>query len=103
MSYSTSEAHRGVSTSVAAAARIAPVAGRLRAIVHQALYEHPAGLTVDEVCAVTGYPRYSLQPRFSEMLRSGTIRDTGRRRQNKSGAFAAVWRATVLDRQEQSS
>ncbi len=90
-------------TSAAAYAGIMDAAGHLRAIVHQALYAHPAGLTVDEVCALAGYPRYSLQPRFSEMLKKGIIRDTGLRRRNVSGAKAIVWRATVLDRQESAA
>jgi DNA-binding IclR family transcriptional regulator len=78
------------------------MSGFYRAIVLKALFEHPAGLTVDEVCAAADYPRYSLQPRFSELLKKGLIRDTGRRRRNRSGALAAVWRATALDEAEGS-
>jgi len=87
-------------TSAVAYAGIADNAGHLRAIVHKTLYAHPAGLTVDEACAIAGYPRYSLQPRFTELRQKDVIRDTGKRRRNKSGANAIVWRATVLDRQE---
>ncbi|WP_288338499.1 hypothetical protein [uncultured Sphingomonas sp.] len=90
-------------TSAAAYAGIAPVADHLRAIVHRVLCEHPAGLTVDETCAIAEYPRYSLQPRFTELRHKGMIRDTGERRRNVSGANAIVWRATVLDRQEAES
>jgi hypothetical protein len=90
-------------TSAAAYAGIARMADRLRAIVHQILCSHPAGLTVDELCSIAGYPRYSLQPRFSELRKKEMIRDTGMRRRNISGANAIVWRATVLDRQEASA
>jgi hypothetical protein len=90
-------------TSAAAYAGIADVAGQLRAIVHKALCEHPGGLTVDETCNTAGYARYSLQPRFTELRNKGMIRDTGMRRRNVSGANAIVWRATVLDRQENAA
>ncbi len=91
---------RRTDTSDAAYASIMPMADHLRAIAHKLLCNHPAGLTVDEACAMAGYPRYSLQPRFSEMRKKEMIRDTGLRRRNVSGAYAIVWRATVLDRQE---
>lgn len=100
MSYPTQDNHRGVDTSMEAAEAVAPVANRLRAVVHATLYHHPAGLTVDETCAVAGFARYSLQPRFTELRKMGMIRDTGERRFNVSGSRAIVWRATVLDRKE---
>ena len=90
-------------TSAAAYAGIAPIADHLRAIVHKTLCSHPAGLTVDEACGIAGYPRYSLQPRFTELRKKEMIRDTGMRRRNVSGANAIVWRATILDRQEASA
>lgn len=90
-------------TSAAAFAGIADMAGHLRAVVHKTLYAHPAGLTVDETCAIAGYPRYSLQPRFTELRQKDVIRDTGKRRRNASGANAIVWRATILDRQESAA
>jgi hypothetical protein len=90
-------------TSAAAYAGIAPIADHLRAIVHRTLCAHPDGLTVDEVCKIAGYPRYSLQPRMSELLKKAMVRDTGKRRRNVSGANAIVWRATILDRQEASA
>lgn len=100
MNYPTENNHRGVDTSRDAAGMIAPLSNRLRAIVHGILYRHPKGLTVDETCAVADYPRYSLQPRFTELRKMGMIRDTGERRFNESGARAIVWRATILDQME---
>lgn len=100
MNYPTENNHRGVDTSREAAETMAPLSSRLRAIVHGILFEHPKGLTVDEVCKIAGMRRYSLQPRHTELLKMGMIRDTGERRFNESGARAIVWRATVLDRME---
>ncbi|MEP9402219.1 hypothetical protein [Sphingomonas sp. VNH70] len=100
MTYPTENNHRGVETSREAAEMAAPMSSRLRAIVHGILFEHPKGLTVEEVCAIADMPRYSLQPRHTELLKLGMIRDTGERRFNESGARAIVWRATVLDRME---
>lgn len=98
--YDSSKNHRGIDTSVEAAEMIAPLSSRLRQLVHRTLYQHPKGLTVDETCRVVERPRYSLQPRFTELKKLGLIRDTGERRFNHSGARAIVWRATVHDRRE---
>ncbi len=103
MTHSTEQNHRGVDTSREAAEAIAPKAARYRHLVHKVLFDHPNGLTVDEVCAKAGHPRFRLQPRFSDLRRLGMIRDTGARRFNVSGARAIVWRATVLDRMEAQS
>jgi hypothetical protein len=87
-------------TSGAAYASILPATAFLERVVLTTLDKHPAGLTVDETCAVAGYPRYSLQPRFTGLKDRNAIRDTGLRRPNVSGAKAIVWRACHLDRQE---
>lgn len=89
--YPNAPGHRGVATSIEAADMIAPLSSRLRALVYRTLHQHPAGLTVDETCAKAGMPRYSLQPRFTELRHAGSIRDTGERRFNASGARAIVW------------
>lgn len=88
-----------INTSAAAYARLAPISSFYRALVLKTLFSHPAGLTVDEVCAIADYPRYSLQPRFSELLKKGLIRDTGKRRFNVSGARAIVWATTIQQEQ----
>ena len=86
-----------VDTSRAAAEAIAPMANFLRSVVLRVLYRHPGGLTVDELCAKAGYPRYSLQPRFTELKYLRMIRDTGLRRRNVSGRNAIVWRLVAAD------
>ncbi|WP_267381770.1 MULTISPECIES: hypothetical protein [unclassified Sphingomonas] len=93
--YPDEPGHRGVETSMEAADLIASVSSRLRALVFRTLHSNPAGLTVDEACALVGLPRYSIQPRFSELRRAGSIRDTGQRRINVSGARAIVWRTAI--------
>jgi len=93
----TAAAHRGVDTSIAAAELAALSSNHLRHLVHKTLCEQ-GDHTVDEVCAIAGYPRYSLQPRFTELRKKGLIRDTGLRRRNVSGANAIVWRAVLRDR-----
>lgn len=49
-----------------------------------------------EVCAHTGFPRESLQPRFSELRKLGLIEPTGEKRRNPSGRAAAVLALTDL-------
>lgn len=85
---------RQTDTSTAAYNGIVQASERLRAIVFQTLHANPAGLTVDETCALAEYPRYSLQPRFTELRDRRVIYDTGMRRRNVSGAKAIVWRLT---------
>lgn len=103
MDYPTQDNHRGIDTSVEAADMAATKASRLRRLVLDTLIEHPENLTVDQVCAIAKLPRYSLQPRFSELLKLGLIRDTGERRVNTSGARAKAWRAVWLDQQERAA
>lgn len=97
--FDTTANHRGVDTSIAAAELAALTSNRLRYIVHKTLCEH-GDHTVDEVCAIAERPRYSLQPRFTELRKKGLIRDTGARRVNASGATAIVWRAVARDGSE---
>ncbi len=83
-------------TSAAAWAAIADATGHLERIVMKTLHANPDGLTVDETCAAAGYPRYSLQPRFTALKDRKAIFDTGLRRRNVSGAKAIVWRINAL-------
>ncbi|RSU54391.1 hypothetical protein [Sphingomonas sp. S-NIH.Pt15_0812] len=83
---------RRTDTSAAAYMGILSSMARLERVVLETLHSHPTGLTVDETCAAAGYPRYSLQPRFTALKERQAIIDTGLRRQNVSGAKAIVWR-----------
>ncbi|MEH3159826.1 MAG: hypothetical protein PGN08_13390 [Sphingomonas taxi] len=86
--------NRHTDTSTAAYNGIVHASERLRAVVYRTLHANPAGLTVDETCKLAEYPRYSLQPRFTELRDRQVIYDTGMRRRNVSGARAIVWRLT---------
>ncbi len=86
---------RKTDTSSAAFNGIIKKSERLRAVVYRTLYDHPQGLTVDETCSAARYPRYSLQPRFTELRDKNLIEDTGLRRRNNSGAKAIVWRLSM--------
>jgi DNA-directed RNA polymerase specialized sigma24 family protein len=48
-------------------------------------------LTTDEAAALLGETVLAIRPRFSEALRLGLIRDTGKTRPNASGVQATVW------------
>lgn len=50
-----------------------------------------SGMTVHETAAAMGESVPSVQPRFSELLHRGKIRDAGKRRKNASGRNAIVW------------
>jgi hypothetical protein len=90
--YPHSPGHRGIDTSVEAAAYLE--AG-LRALQRKAFVAiraaGPRGLTTEELTAVLDAPYSSVQPRTSELQRLGLIRDSGLRRRNASGCRAKAW------------
>lgn len=101
--YPDAPGHRGVDTSVAAAEKIASIAGPLRRMVYRVVHEAgAAGITTDEIADALGMPRYSVQPRTTELKYDRRIRDSGRRRPNVSGCNAIVWVA-ALEQQEQAA
>ncbi len=90
--YPSSPGHRGVETSVAAADELAPKLGRLQAMVSGAIRgAGENGLTADECCDVLELDRWTVQPRTSELKVKGLIKDSGKRRKNKTGKQAIVW------------
>lgn len=96
-SYPAEPGHRGVDTSIAAADAIAVVAGPLRGLVYKAVFTAGAyGLTTDEIATALKLPRYSVQPRTTELRHARRIRDSGKRRPNTSGCRAIVWVATAM-------
>ena len=95
--YPSTPGHRGIDTSIAAAEVVARIAGPLRRVVFQAIHEAGVrGLTIDELATVTRLPRYSVQPRTTELKHDQRIRDSGRRRPNASGCNAIVWVAAAV-------
>ena len=90
--YPSSPGHRGIDTSIAAAEMVANIAGPLRRMVYRVVHASGAdGITTDEIAAVLAMPRYSVQPRTTELKHDRRIRDSGRRRPNASGCNAIVW------------
>jgi hypothetical protein len=84
--------HRGIDTSVAAAAFIAPHVPRLRARVLEAIRAAGEfGRTSDELAAELGMDRGSVQPRTSGLRDDRLIGDSGRRRKNLVGKNCIVW------------
>jgi hypothetical protein len=80
-----------------AATRITPTAAAMRATVLQVYANtYPQGLTADEVASALNLSVLSVRPRVSELHRSGSLSDTGSRRQNSSGMTATVWRFVPL-------
>ena len=90
--YPDEPGHRGLQTSIEAADRVATIAGPLRRMVYRAVHEAgDNGLTTDEIAAALQMPRYSVQPRTTELKHARRISDSGRRRFNASGCRAIVW------------
>lgn len=84
--------HRGVDTSVSAAADINGKLGRLQALVLAAIRSAGAGgLTADEVAERLHMDRWSVQPRTSELRAKRLIADSGQRRTNASAKKAICW------------
>ncbi|MGD9539065.1 MAG: hypothetical protein AB7P52_17670 [Alphaproteobacteria bacterium] len=79
----------------AAAEAIAPDLPRLRRLVLGAIREAgAAGLTADECAVRLKLSPFTTRPRCTELKEAGLIKDSGRRRKNRSGHGATVWEAT---------
>jgi hypothetical protein len=90
-------AHRNApaGTSDVAAARIVPIAGKVRRRVYDAILARgPEGLTDAEGETALGLRSQSYTPRRNELVRLGLVADSGRRRRTPSNRPAAVWIAT---------
>lgn len=84
--------HRGVDTSIAAAALVEPITAAMQKLVLTAVTDAgPNGITVVEMATRYDQDRMTVQPRFSELRRQGRIVDGGMRRKNPSGVSAIVW------------
>jgi predicted ArsR family transcriptional regulator len=83
---------RQTDTSKAAAASLDRAAPRLRKLVLQAIRAAGAGgLTADEVAQRLKLSPLTARPRVCELNKLGEIRDSGIRRENRSGRTAIVW------------
>jgi hypothetical protein len=94
--YPHSPGHRGVDTSIEAAADLAPHLGRLQAMVRSVITDAgPRGLTSDEAAERAGLERYTVRARTAELRRMKVIVDSKQRRSNDSGRRAIVWVAAA--------
>lgn len=85
-------AQRHSETSVAAAAQIAGVAGRLQRAVYEYLRSRGAeGATDEEIQSALAMPASTERPRRVELVESGHCEDSGRTRLTRSGRKAVVW------------
>jgi hypothetical protein len=89
--YPDAPGHRGVETSIEAAAAVAPKLARLQRLALDAITRRGAfGLTTDELAEHLDLDRCSIQPRTSELSRKGLIVDSGLRRFNATRKRAIV-------------
>lgn len=99
--YPDAPGHRGVATSIAAAADIAPRLGRLQRMAEDAIRASGwSGLTADELAERLKLDRYSIQPRTTELKRKGLVVDSGMRRRNATQKNAIVWITPEFRRSE---
>lgn len=84
--------YRNTDTSAAAAARIGSKAATIREQVVDCLKASPAPLTTDEIAFRIGRPYCSVQPRLSELRRSGRVEDSGERKTGYWGVNNIAWR-----------
>ena len=90
--YPCAPGHRGVQTSMEAAAGVTSAARTVRSQVLAAITRAGfEGRTADELAAELGVDRWTCQPRTSELRKERKIVDSGRRRRNASGKRAIVW------------
>jgi hypothetical protein len=80
-------------TGLEAAESMMECSGRYRRMVLDLVTQRQAqGLMPEEAVDLTGVPRTTLQPRFSELRAQGLIVNSGMRRRNpSSGRNAVVW------------
>lgn len=83
-------------TSVSAAKDIAPSAATLRARVLELL--RTRAMTDEEVQTVLEMNPSTQRPRRVELVESGLVRDSGTKRQTRSGRLAVVWEVTEQQR-----
>ena len=99
--YPDAPGHRGVTTSMAAAADVAPKLGRLQQLAERTIRAAGAyGATADELAAHVNSDRPTMQPRTTELKRKGLLVDSGIRRLNSTGKMAIVWVVPEFRRSE---
>jgi len=89
--------HSNWTTSLEAAESMVPHVGTIRRKVFDLISRSFDGLTSDELEVLTGFDGSTIRPRVWELRGNGegpppvVIRDSGRRRNTRSGRRAIVW------------
>jgi hypothetical protein len=90
--YPDAPGHRGVDTSVSAAADMAPHLGRLQRLARSTIVDAGRlGCTAEELAERLSIDRGAIQPRTTELRHKRLIADSGQRRANRNGKRAIVW------------
>jgi hypothetical protein len=90
-SYPFAPDHRGVETSMIAAAMVAPTLRLKQRLALNAITGALDGLNAWELAQALDCRVNQIQPRTSELQRMGLIRDSGKRRPNEWGNTSIVW------------
>jgi hypothetical protein len=87
----SSKLHNGTATSIAAAAQADEVIRN--EVLRKIVFAGPHGMTRDDLCAALYLEPPTICPRVSELVKSGDVIETGRRRKTRKGrdAFVLVW------------
>ena len=78
-------------TSLVAHEAIKPLLGNKQAQVLAILQLFPAGATLMQLSDELAWAINRVTGRVNELVKSGKVRDSGRRRQNRGGHYAIVW------------
>ena len=81
----------GSDTSLAAALSQLTTAKTKQARVYREIKWNRSGMTDDEIEVATGWRHQTVSARRRELVKLGAIRDSGERRNTRSGRKATVW------------
>jgi hypothetical protein len=89
----SSKLHNGTATSIAAAKQADEATTQRNEVLQKLVFAGPHGMTRDELCAALYMGPPTICPRVSELVKSGDVIETGRRRKTRKGrdAFVLVW------------
>ncbi|GLI99782.1 hypothetical protein [Sphingobium sp. BS19] len=93
--YPFAPGHRGVETSMAMAAVIAPTLRHKQRAALDCIENAADGLNSWELAKAMMCRVNQIQPRTSELARMNLIRDSGKRRPNEWGNLSIVWEAAL--------
>lgn len=90
----TPRAHKGIDTSEAAAKSLAPSSAVQKKILHLIVQNGGWGKTYDEIVRALAMEKPTVAGRLNDLHTAGLIKDSGVRRETRSGRKARVYVAT---------